>query len=273
MNESNKVILSKLLSQGDKLAIVKGCLVITTASRKQVPAWWLLDNGSMLIMEIMNLLNINAYSYTGYSTGRYGKKLYQGVTLQFECIESGNEAFAILNADITRQRSCKHGKAGDDLPNGQFRVSNKHNFYKFWKLTGIKFPARKSAFYDYMGKLKSVLFIGELGCNNKFNNKTLRPLDLSSELIMAAYIQSLPDNIQTTSKQYPNNYQTRMPNKEIALKPAANDIALDSSTCESKYGLSYQGSVVISNILPVNKEHKAPHKQSNDEWMNEWEHA
>tara|TARA_R110000744_G_scaffold158285_7_gene274289 strand:- start:238 stop:1059 length:822 start_codon:yes stop_codon:yes gene_type:complete len=273
MYELNKAILPRLLTKGDEIAIVKGCLIITPASGKKVPESWLTVNGSLLLIEIVNLLNIDAYSYTNYSTGRYGKNLYQGITLQFEDIKGGSEAHAILNAQITRTRSSKHGKAGDDLPNGQFKVSTKHNFYKFWLATGIKLPTRNSAFFDYMGKLKRMLFVGELNYKNKFINKTLRCLELSSEMIKAAYIQSLPNNIQATPKQLPNNFPTRISNKEMTSKLAANDAGLNSTTCESKYGLSYQGGEVKSNTLIVNIVKKRPQEQTNDEWMDEYNSA
>jgi len=273
MNDLNKAILPRLLSKGNEVSIVKGSPLIIAASGKQVPEKWLTDNRRLLLLEIINLLNVDAYTYIGYSTGRYGRNLYQGVTLQFEETQDFSEAHAILNAEITRARNSKHGKAGEDLPKGQFRVSPKHNFYKFWRSTGLKFPIRNSAFFDYMGKLKEIIFVGELDYKSKFHNKTLRALELSSELIMAAYIQSLPDNTQTTTKQYPNNYQTRMPNKEVTSKHAANDTALNSSTRESKYGLSYQGSVVISNHLPLINHIKKPYEQTTDEWLNDWEQA
>lgn len=273
MNNLNKAILPRLLSRGDDIAVVKGCLMITPASGKQVPDKWQTDHDRLLEIEIVNLLNIDVYSYTDYSTGRYGKNLYQGVTLQFENTQDDSEAYAILNVEITRARTSKHGKAGDDLPSGQFRVGPKHNFYKFWRATGIKLPKRNSAFHDYMGKLKKILFVGELGYKNKFSNKTLKPLELSSELILAAFIQTLPDNIQTTSKQIPDNYQTRMPNKEMTLNRASNEVALNLTTGESKYGLSYQGSAVISNPLPNTNHIKKPHEQTTDEWLSEWEQA
>ncbi len=279
MNDLNKAILPRLLSKGDKVAVVKGCLVIVPASDKPVPKKWLDDNRKLLLIEIVNLLNIDAFRYLDYSTGRYkaivkGKEiLCPGITLQFECIENDSEAHAIFNAEITRKRNSKHGKAGENLPVGQFRVNNRHNFYKFWESTGIQSPSRNSAFHDYMGKLKSLLFVGELGYKSKFINKTLRPLELSSDLIKDAYIQSLPDNIQATTKQLPDNYQTKMPNKEMTTKPASNDVAMNLTTGGSKYGLSYQGSAVISIPLSVNTVNKSPEEQTTDEWIKDYDNS
>ena len=59
----------------------------------------------------------------------------------------------------------------------------------------------------------------------------------------------------------------------MTSKLAANDAGLNSTTCESKYGLSYQGGEVKSNTLIVNIVKKRPQEQTNDEWMDEYNSA
>jgi hypothetical protein len=266
MIDMNKVPLDKLLSRGDRVEVSNGRLKITPRSGKTVPAEWLNENESSIVIEIANLLNIGAYRYTSYSTGNYGKPRKGGVALQFDDMLNGNEAHAILNVLLTRKRSTKHGKVGADLPDGQFRVGTKHNFYKFWVSTNIKLPARMSSFHDYMGKLKSLVFTGELGLKNKISNETLKPLNVRYEQIITRISQPIPDKVQTISRQMPYNFQTKTPDKEMTKSLAANDTQADSSVCASNYGKSIQGNAVTSNPLTlVSSNPKRPEEQTNEE--------
>jgi hypothetical protein len=282
MTDMNKVSLDKLLSRDDKVDVSNGRLIITPASGKDVPANWLAENEPSIVKEIANLLNLRVYRYTSYSTGNYGKLRKGGVTLQFENILNGDEAFAILNAQLTRKRATKHGNVGAELPKGQFRVSTKHNFYKLWVSTDIKLPARISSFHDYMGKLKSLVFTGNLDSKNKISNETLKPLNVSHEQIITCISQNLPDKIQTTTRQVPYNYQTKIPDKEMIKSHASNDIQGNSSRGVNNYGKSIQGSAVTSNPLSpvsskslslVSSNPKRPEEQTNEEWLQEHNNA
>jgi hypothetical protein len=274
MNDMNKVSLDKLLSRDDKVDVSNGRLIITPASGKDVPANWLAENEPSIVKEIANLLNIGVYRYTGYSTGRYGKHCSEGLTLQFENILNGDEAFAILNVQLTRKRATNHGIVGAELPKGQFRVSTKHNFYKLWVSTDIKLPARISSFHDYMGKLKSLVFTGNLDSKNKISNETLKPLNVSHEQIITCISQNLPDKIQTTTRQVPYNYQTKMPDKEMIKGLAANDIQSNTNACVNNHGTGIQGNAVIGNTLSlVSSDPKRPEDQTCEEWLQDYENA
>ncbi len=274
MTTINKVSLDKLLPKCEKVEITDGRLIIAPASGRDVPADWLSEHESSLIIEIVNLLNIKVYKYTGYSTGRYGKHRSEGVCLQYENLINGDEAFAILNVQLTRQRTTKHGAVGSDLPVGQFHVGTKHNFYKFWVSTNIKLPARLSSFHDYMGKLKGLVFTGELGLKNKIRNKTLTPLNVSYTQIIDPNCHPIPDKVQTKSRQVPYNYQTKVPDKEMIKGHAANDIQSNSSTCVNNHGKGIQGNAVIGNPLSlVSSNPKRPEDQSIDEWEQAYDAA
>jgi hypothetical protein len=282
MVDMKKVSLDKLLSRDDKVDVSNGRLIITPASGKDVPANWLAENEPSIVKEIANLLNIGVYRYTGYSTGRYGKHCSEGLTLQFENILHGDEAFAILNVQLTRKRATKHGSVGAELPKGQFRVSTKHNFYKLWVSADIKLPARLSSFHDYMGKLKSLVFTGNLDSKNKISNETLKPLNVSHEQIITCISQNLPDKIQTTTRQVPYNYQTKIPDKEMIKSTAPNDIQGNPSAGANNYGKSIQGSAVTSNPLSpvsskslslVSSNPKRPEEQTHEEWWQAYDNA
>jgi hypothetical protein len=274
MTSINKVSLDKLLPKCAKVTITEGRLIITPRSGKDVPSDWLSEHELSLITEIANMLNINIYNYIGYSTGRYGKHLSEGVCMQFDNLLNGDEAFAILNVQLTRKRTTKHGAVGSDLPVGQFHVGKKHSFYKFWVSANIKLPARLSSFHDYMGKLKGLVFTGEIGLKNKIRNKTLTPLNVSHAQIIAPNCHPMTNKDQTMSRQVPYNYQTKMPDKKMIKGHAANDIQSNTNACVNNHGTGIQGNAVIGNPLSlVSSDPKRPEDQTCEEWLQDYENA
>ena len=287
MTNLNKCsLLETLISRGDQINITNGILIVAPISGIEIPKHWLADNGENLIQEIAKLLNKNIYIYDSYSTGNYGVKKHSGITLQFINLVTGAECYVIYNAELTRVRKTKLYNVGSALPEGQFRVTKKHTFYKFWLSTDLKLPARLSAFYDYMGKLKQFYFEPSLKTNNKVNNKIIPLLNISYAQIInnmpnyssrTSTIQQ-PYNDQTSTIQQPYNDRTTLPNKEIVLHRDNKGLQANASTGVTKYGLQYQGSKVIrgeviSASLPIVNSHKTPQDQTTDEWLNDWEKA
>ena len=116
-------LLTKLLNKGDNISIVQGVLLIKPSSGLDVPSNWLKQNESLLINDICQLFNITALRYKGYSTGYYGSKKSQGITLQFSNLQTKKDAYIIFNANLKRARNSKGGKKGEPLLGKQFSVS------------------------------------------------------------------------------------------------------------------------------------------------------
>lgn len=186
-------LLSRLIAKGDQLAIVSGRLLIISASGKEVPATWLDKHKEELLTEILKLTKQNGFMYDSYTAGNYstdnaGKA--SGVTLQFINLSTSQSAYTVFNAELTRARKTRNKEAGTPLPSGQFRVTKKFYFYKFWQATGLKFPPRLCAFHDYMGNLKDLLFTATLDTSRtdgRLEKTSITPLNITYEQIKTAY--------------------------------------------------------------------------------------
>lgn len=193
--------------------------------------------------------------YISYSTGLYGRKNADGVTLQLLCERTGEDYYVIFNADIKRKRNFKDKKAGTLLPKGRFSVGRKSAFYKFWLSTGIPIPPRLSAFNDYMGKLKGLLYMAEIESNNRLDACTLR---------------LMTNNPQTDGKQSPNKLQTKTSNSKMAQNPVTTNGSKNKTTYMNNYDISKQVSTNTSNTYtPINNVLDVK-EQTNEEWLNDY---
>jgi hypothetical protein len=261
-------ILQKLLRRGDGVAIERGRLVIRPASGLPIPEQWLIDNRLRLCREVMQAIGVDALEYVGYDTGHYVRSRTGGVAIQFVSVVTGEGAYSIFNADLTRARSA-HGKpAGSPLPKGRFRVGKRSAFYKFWLTSGL--PIRRlSDFHDYMGNLSEILFIGDMD-GKRICAGTIRPVTLSSAEISAL----LPDSIPTRARQHPDKAPARLPDKELPPAHAQQGIAPNPTTGATNYGNTvireqgYTGGPVSSLTVP-----KPLDEQSVDAWLEEYENA
>jgi hypothetical protein len=201
-------LLETLLSRGDQVELIKGQLVITPASKHPVPKKWLSENSACLLIEIATLFDINVYVYDSYSTGNYGKHKSPGVTLQLINLTTGEDCYVTFNVELKRSRTSKSGVKGSCLSKGQFRVGKKYKFYKFWLSTGLSLPPRLSSFHDYMGNLKQLFFIPSFDRGAKIKDKIIPLLNLCNNEILTKFLQSNPNNCQTSHIQQPDNSQT-----------------------------------------------------------------
>ena len=288
LNDSNGLRLLTQLAQNNDVFIKQGKLVILPHDLT-VPVTLLAKQEPIIIQAIIELLNIDAFQYTGYSTGSYESSKYQGITLQFINVLAGANAYVIFNANLKRERTTKHGKKGELLPNGKFTVSKSSKFYKFWLSTGVVLPKRLASFYDCMGKLKPLLFTGKTDSNGRFLDKNIALVCVDSEQIIQKLTGGLsgktPDNSLTTSRQTPDNSLTRMPDKHFNTDQARKGVQPFPSTGAKKYVLSIQGSKVKEGITPVlnsidkginesvRAAKKQPEEQTVDEWIADWENA
>lgn len=274
MTKLNKYsLLETLLSRGDHIDIIKGKLVITSASKKPIPKNWLADNSTRLLVEVATLFDINVYIYDSYSTGYYGKHKSAGMTLQLTNIATGEESYVIYNVELVRSRNSAAGSKGDPLPKGQFRLSKKHKFYKFWLSTGLKIAPRLSSYHDYMGNLKQLFFMPRLTNGNKIKDKLIPLLSLSHKEIIEKFSQSHAYKIKATAIQAPYNPQTTTPYNDSDTSFNSYGLQVNKTTCEAKHGLRFQGSADIREGLATGTPRKRAEDQTAEEWLNDYINA
>lgn len=300
--KSDSSLLTTLLIKGDQVSITQGKLLIKPSSGLPVPPKWLRQHELSLINDICLLLNFNALRYVSYSTGCYGSKKSEGITLQFINLHTNEDAYLIFNASLKRVRNSRGGKKGEQLPGKQFIASGRSSFYKFWCSTNLPLPRSLSKFYECMGKLKPLIFTGKVDLNNRIAGKKLLLLEASYQNILAKSNLTLSGNINTNLnakeplifRQETAKKPLSFTAKDIELGHAVNELAPNQSTCPSKYGYKVIRKEVISkgintDITPINnsntkgidgnkieaksEKNKRPEEQSNDEWLSEWENA
>ena len=161
-----------------------------------------------------------------YSTGCYGEKNADGLTLQFMVEDIELDYYTIFNVDCSRSRGPNKGAK---RPAGQFSVRKKHSFYKFWHHTcGLPTPTKGlTAFHDCMGKLKAFTFQAETDGGKRLRTDTLR--------IMPS------DNAPTTIRQIPDKAPIISPDKEVDENEADSAFEKILTTCEINYGISKHG--------------------------------
>lgn len=262
--------VEKLLRRGDEVSIEHGRLVIRPASGKAVPQHWYMENAPAIIREILSTLGIEAYQYRSYKTGCYGKGRLPGVHLHFCGVISGKSAYSIFNAELTRSRSTKAGKAGTALPDGHFRVGELSHFYKLWIAAGLKLPRRRSAFHDYMGKLGEILLSAEVTANrpDRLQSGSFRALSVSAAQILSAF---LPDNQRTNLGQLPDKRRTTIPDKDSAQTHIDRSFQRNPTTCRKHY----ENTVISNNedtrmAIHTTTSHD-PRMQSMEEWLADYE--
>ena len=265
-----------LLKRGDMVEIRSGCLRINAASNTLVRDSWMIKHSHNLSLEILKRLDIDALAYDSYKTKKCGPERYSGVCLQFFSLLSDESRFAIFNVGLDRVKKSKKGIVGSPLPKGQFRVSKRMGFYKFWKMANQQLPPRLSSFHDYMGNLKSTLFTGAVIKGEKLENRTLQLLNITYEQIMEAFYQhDLPHNKHTESIQTTYNRHTAITYNDHMESHMPWGLSSVSTTGDSSYGKRLTGSAVIrGEERREERREEAPvlgTKKSGSPIMNEWE--
>ena len=250
-----------MLNRGDSLAIKCGALVVLPASGLPVPKKWLDDNSFNVVTEILQQTGKDGLLYLEYSTGNYCKNLASGVTLQFQNLMTGVKAYAIFNADLTRSRSTKNGKAGDPLPTGQFNLAKGAEFVKFWDKTGVKKPLSRTEFHKRMGNLKALLFTGNPHPTkqDRLVSSSIKPLEITFDEIIKAY--NLSDSSAIIERQLCDNPAIRVSDKETLQPSETLGLHADSTTGENYYGKTViRKKVIRENAYPINTLNSDPIK-------------
>ena len=258
--------LEKLLRKGVKLSIESGRWVID-GQLTPYQQDWLDRRKQSFIQAVVKKRQGNVFTYSGYTTGRYDKQNYPGITLSFINLLTGECYFVIFNACLDRKRTTKHGQKDTALPKGHFAVGKRSLFYKFWFKTGLDIPRRLSSFHDYMGKLKGLLFEFDIMEKEKLDKVSAAMLSITNDELKKLIIT---DNIPTTLGQDTDNSQTKSSDKVIKLAHSVKDFQAERTTGQINYGLSYQGSTdirdsisLVNNTIPISN-------QSNEEWLNDY---
>ena len=250
-----------MLNRGDSLAIKCGALVVLPASGLPVPQKWLDDNSINVVTEILQQTGKDGLLYLEFSTGNYCKSLASGVTLQFQNLMTGVKAYTIFNADLTRSRSTKNGKAGDPLPTGQFNLAKGAAFVKFWDKTGVKKPLSRTEFHKRMGNLKALLFTGNPHPTkqDRLVSSSIKPLEITFDEIIKAY--NLSDSSAIIERQLCDNPAIRVSDKETLQPSETLGLHADSTTGENYYGKTViRKKVIRENAYPINTLNSDPIK-------------
>ena len=250
-----------MLNRGDSLAIKCGALVVLPASGLPVPQKWLDDNSINVVTEILQQTGKDGLLYLEYSTGNYCKSLASGVTVQFQNLMTDVKAYAIFNADLTRSRSTKNGKAGDPLPTGQFNLAKGAEFVKFWDKTGVKKPLSRTEFHKRMGNLKALLFTGNPHPTKqgRLVSGSIKPLEITLDEIIKAY--NLSDSSAIIERQLCDNPAIRVSDKETLQPSETLGLQTNPTTCANYYGKTViRKKVIRENAYPINTLNSDPIK-------------
>ena len=257
---SNKPIVVKVLERRYSISMERGQLIINQSDGTPVAKSWIQSHQAQLVGEILKQTNRDALLYIGYSADKYGDKLAGGVALQFTHVLTGAEVYTIFNADISRSRTTKHGKAGSPLPQGQFHVAKGSGFCKFWASTGL--PSRKlSSYYEYMGKLKLLIFESQdvSTSNNRLNSSLLKPLHISFHEVKEAF--GFSDSPPTSFRQATDKPPTVTTDKETLQPSKTLGLQADSTAGANYYGKTViRKKVIRENAYPINTLNSDPIK-------------
>ncbi|MFT6465930.1 hypothetical protein [Halopseudomonas sp.] len=257
----------ELLIRGDQLRFENGYLLIEPASGKPVPRWWMKRNVLSLCKEIANSCGVDIFVYEQYSTGNFirGKAGGNGACLQFRSLRTGESHYTIFNVNLTRRRTVGSKKAGSPLPEKQFWISENMAFYSFWASTGLKLPPRLSAFHDYMGRLKGIVFTAESREDGRIMKSTLAPACITQDEIRSSM---LTDYYRTKAKQLADNFQTIYPDKLSFSGETNRGLQLVSATATAEHGntvISKRGKTELPRTaLPSSQ-------QSNEAWYDDYD--
>ncbi|MGB0733314.1 MAG: hypothetical protein ACPGPF_06090 [Pontibacterium sp.] len=260
-------LVKAVLKRASYLAIEKGRLKLEPASGDTVASKaWLADHGDELLREILTVTNTSGLVYQGFSTGYYGKHVQAGLTLRFVDLLTLEDAYAVFNVSLTRERSTKFGKKGSRLPDKHFIPPKAGSFVSFWLKCGVPLPRSLSCFHDCMGKLKPIVLQAEKASTGKLINKTVLPLNISHHDLLKTCLA--PDNELISTQQQPDNSLIKPPDSKSVSGVAYTRVEGNLGGCSVDHGLSFTGErVQVSHNVKA----KEIEKQDVEEWLAEYE--
>ena len=284
--------MAVLLDWGYSVSIESGHLIINPNNKMPCVKHLTNSHKLKLIVEILQKIGRDALTFHSHSASKYGPTLAGGVTLQFTHVLTGSEAYAIFNANLTRSRNTKSGRAGDPLPTKQFRVAKHSGFCKFWASTGLP-PRKLSSYYEYMGKLKPLFFESQdiSNSNDRLDSSLLKPLQISFQEVKEAF--DFSDSPPTSNRQCTDKQPTVATDKETLQPSKTLGLQADSTTGSIYYGNTvirekvtrgnaYPVNAPISNSLSTPVLNKSKHEtetttrakdQTIDEWFSDYDES
>lgn len=242
--------IKAILAKGHYVAIEQGCFVIQPQGDKPVPMDFIAKNQTNFYNEISVVLGKSILQYQSYSTSRFGVKGFEGVLLSYADVNNGQMCSVFFNAELKRLRTTKHGKQGEKLPKGQFRVTNKFAFAHLWIKLGLSLPQKLSTFHECMGKLKSVLILAKVASDGRIQKETIEPFSISyDELLRAFAVTVFSDKAPTTFRQASDYNPTSTTDKKPAQTQVHQGIQANSSTGSNHHVLRNQVSAIKATSL------------------------
>ena len=241
-----------LLDWGYSVSIESGHLIINPNNKMPCVKHLTNSHKLKLMVEILQKIGRDALTFHSHSASKYGPTLAGGVTLQFTHVLTGSEAYAIFNANLTRSRNTKSGRAGDPLPTKQFRVAKHSGFCKFWASTGLP-PRKLSSYYEYMGKLKPLFFESQdiSNSNDRLDSSLLKPLQISFQEVKEAF--DFSDSPPTSNRQCTDKQPTVATDKETLQPSKTLGLQADSAAGSIYYGNTViREKVTRGNVYPIN---------------------
>jgi hypothetical protein len=281
MDMQAKSLLVKLITRGDSISIDGGRLKLAPKSEKEVPEDWLSEFGSLLIDAILEVTDIDAYRYSGYSTGNYDKGRYSGISIQFEKLVNCESTVCFFNVGTTRLRNSPHGRAGDPLPKGHFYALKNGKFVKFWIRLGMKPPRRLSEYHEKMWQLGEVLLAIKIGPENKADKDSIDLLEIPHSLILSmvrkeersATDRQLSGSASATDRQLIGKPSATTLGNDVGRTRAGREAWRNSTTCAEDHEIRKEET---SQQEVSNQEHnssftipKDVRDQTREEWLND----
>ena len=266
MHSQQGALLARLLKRGDQVAIEDGRVTVCPASGNPVPLDWFAANEAELLRDILRVTSVSGLSYDSYSTGNYGIQKYPGVTLQFIDLLTGENPYAVFNANLSKARNSSKGPKGSPLPQGEFSVGKRSKFYSFWLNTQIPLPPRLTRFHEYMGNLRSVVFSGSYSPDGRILKSSLRPLFISYEQVLDGFnCARFTHKSRTQDTQHTDNTLTKYTDRESPESQTNKDFQPYSTTGLPSCGISCKGDT--DNGKGYSPSKKPPKEQTTEEWM------
>ncbi len=229
--------LNKLLSRVTYVALINGQLDANFLdrdyeSKRSLRRKYFLD----LLSTLSKLIDQNLFIYDYYTTGHYTENRYSGVTLQFQNVKTRSPAYMIFRVKLSRQRTILNNKKGDNLSKKKFSPHPSGGFANFWLDSGLDAPRSWTSICDYMGKLKSIAFVGEYQKDEKLNKDSLNTLTLSYEQILKlesfntdSANKNVSDKTRITFGQSSDNSRIKTSDKEIDVDQCLRAMEVNSS--------------------------------------------
>ena len=267
-------LVTGLVSKGHRIEVLSGELVIESRSDKPIPDDWLPPRRQLILSELTSLMNIPLFSFTSYSTGKWGRTKISGVNLMFQDYQRPDaEPFVIFDAGITHQKeSAKHRK-GSPLPDGQFWLKSRSHFWRLW--TRLKFPepTRPSLIWRGLKKrLKPLVLTAQYANTTNNPNKLDKNSLVLATITETEIIRAIQQHSIGTHKEQERNMVSTS-KRNIENPPAQQPQALEPNptTGTENHGKRLTGKREPSLVCNEYEGNESNNSDGVDSWIKDYE--